>query len=140
GRCRRPWRGRWRRGCGSAGESERRGPGRPTRRGGTARLGQSCGRTEMLYRHGLTEIDAAAESSEELSILAAVADELSDATPKLVYADWLEERGDPRGPFLREFLKRAKSSRAKLPSADDFPIPWREAVGVSAIESIRRYR
>ena len=33
--------------------------------------------------------------------LAAVVADLADDAPKLVYADWLEERGDERSDFLR---------------------------------------
>jgi uncharacterized protein (TIGR02996 family) len=35
------------------------------------------------------------------AFLRAIADNSADDTPRLVYADWLEERGDPRAAFLR---------------------------------------
>ena len=41
---------------------------------------------------------------------------LTDDLPKLVYADWLEERGDERGVFLREFVAVARSG-GELPEA-----------------------
>ncbi len=39
--------------------------------------------------------------STDSHFLAAIAAALLDALPKLVYADWLDERGDPRGELLR---------------------------------------
>jgi len=35
------------------------------------------------------------------AFLQAVLDEPDDDAPRLIYADWLEERGDPRGEFIR---------------------------------------
>ena len=40
-------------------------------------------------------------SSEELAFFAAIADEPLNDAPRLVYADWLDERGDPLGEFIR---------------------------------------
>jgi uncharacterized protein (TIGR02996 family) len=37
----------------------------------------------------------------ESGFLRAILDNPADDTPRLVYADWLEERGDPRGEYLR---------------------------------------
>ena len=37
----------------------------------------------------------------EESLLAAIAANTNDAEARAVYADWLDERGDPRGEFLR---------------------------------------
>lgn len=39
--------------------------------------------------------------SDEQGFLDALRDDPSDDTTRLVYADWLEERADPRGEFLR---------------------------------------
>jgi uncharacterized protein (TIGR02996 family) len=59
----------------------------------------------------------------EDDFIAAILDAPDDATPRLVYADWLEDRGDPRAEFLRieaEFLaippddERASALRARL--------------------------
>ncbi|MCE9532472.1 MAG: TIGR02996 domain-containing protein [Planctomycetes bacterium] len=61
-------------------------------------------------------------------MLATVTADLSDPIPKSIYADWLDDRGDPRGRFLREFLHFAKQSNDELPPSDEFPIPWRHAV------------
>jgi uncharacterized protein (TIGR02996 family) len=47
------------------------------------------------------------------AVLAAPLDDL----PKLVYADWLEERNDPRGAFLRAWLVARKAGK-KRPKPD----------------------
>ncbi|HZY90594.1 MAG TPA: TIGR02996 domain-containing protein [Gemmataceae bacterium] len=39
--------------------------------------------------------------SDDAAFLRAIADAPTDDAPRLVYADWLEERGDPRAEFLR---------------------------------------
>jgi uncharacterized protein (TIGR02996 family) len=39
--------------------------------------------------------------SDESAFLRALAEQPDDEASRLVYADWLEERGDPRGEFLR---------------------------------------
>jgi uncharacterized protein (TIGR02996 family) len=39
--------------------------------------------------------------TEEDALLQAISAEPEDDAPRLVYADWLEERGDPRGEFIR---------------------------------------
>jgi len=39
--------------------------------------------------------------SEHQGFLQAIADSRRDNAPRLVYADWLDERGDPRGEYLR---------------------------------------
>ncbi len=44
------------------------------------------------------------------SFLAAILADPSDETPRLIYADWLEERGDSRGEFIR-----IQCALAKLP-------------------------
>jgi uncharacterized protein (TIGR02996 family) len=43
--------------------------------------------------------------NEERAFLMALLERPYDAITKLVYADWLEERGDPRGEFLRWMVK-----------------------------------
>jgi uncharacterized protein (TIGR02996 family) len=39
--------------------------------------------------------------TEDEAFIRAVVDNPGDDTPRLVYADWLDERDDPRGPYLR---------------------------------------
>jgi uncharacterized protein (TIGR02996 family) len=42
-----------------------------------------------------------ADESAEAAFLREIRDRPNDPTPRLVYADWLEERGDPRAEYLR---------------------------------------
>ena len=39
--------------------------------------------------------------TEEEAFIQAIADKPADDTPRLIFADWLEERGDPRAEFIR---------------------------------------
>ncbi|WP_439627963.1 TIGR02996 domain-containing protein [Gemmata sp.] len=39
--------------------------------------------------------------TEDEALIRAVVDNPGDDTPRLVYADWLDDRDDPRGPYLR---------------------------------------
>jgi uncharacterized protein (TIGR02996 family) len=61
--------------------------------------------------------DPACRLPDEYGLLAAVLASPQDDLPKLVYADFLEEHADPRGPFLREWVaaKQAGKSRPKPP-------------------------
>jgi uncharacterized protein (TIGR02996 family) len=70
---------------------------------------------------------------------------LADPTPQLVYADWLEERGDPRGEWLRAEVQRVQKEgprRAWTEKYDRWDIPsgfvppedtswyWRRSAGI----------
>lgn len=46
----------------------------------------------------------------EVELVDAIAAALDDDAPRLVYADWLAERGDPRGEFMQLQLARAAMS------------------------------
>jgi uncharacterized protein (TIGR02996 family) len=46
-------------------------------------------------------------TADDRAFLAAVAAAPADDTPRLVYADWLDERSDPRGPYLRAEVAHA---------------------------------
>src|SRR4051794_23842402 len=72
----------------------------------------------------------------EADILANVLTNLSDDPAKLVYADWLEEHDDPRGPLLRRFVTAYRGSK-KLPQAKSTPQPWRDLVGITLIARLR---
>src|SRR5204863_7774890 len=47
------------------------------------------------------------------AFLDAVLEQPDDDTPRLMYADWLEERGDPKGEFIR-----LQCELARLPAGD----------------------
>jgi uncharacterized protein (TIGR02996 family) len=66
----------------------------------------------------------------EAGILATVLADLSDHNAKLVYADWLEDRDDPRGPLLRKFVL-AQRDRTKLPALTGAPKAWRDLLGLT---------
>jgi uncharacterized protein (TIGR02996 family) len=66
---------------------------------------------------------------DEFGLLAAVLANPADDLPKLVYADWLDERNDPRGTFLRQWLKWRKGE-GKLPKPPkDAPLAWLNLIG-----------
>lgn len=50
-------------------------------------------------------------STMEDAFLQSVLDHPDDDTPRLVFADWLEEQGNPRGTFIRIQCERAKLTR-----------------------------
>jgi uncharacterized protein (TIGR02996 family) len=50
--------------------------------------------------------------------VAAVRDAPDDDLPRLIYADYLEERGDPRGPFIRAQVELARAD-ADDPQRDE---------------------
>jgi uncharacterized protein (TIGR02996 family) len=45
--------------------------------------------------------DVAQDSTPESAFHRAIFDRPGDSLPVLIFADWLDERGDPRGPYLR---------------------------------------
>ncbi len=55
------------------------------------------------------------------AFLEAIAGRPDDDTPRLVYADWLEERGDPRGTFVRVqcALDRLSADDPRRPALED---------------------
>src|SRR5262245_40796445 len=55
---------------------------------------------------------------DEAAFVAAVAADPADESLKLVFADWLEERGDPRGAWLRD-----KQLRPWMGPAFQSPVP-----------------
>jgi uncharacterized protein (TIGR02996 family) len=46
------------------------------------------------------------------AFLQAIIDDPDDDTPRLIYADWLDERGDPRGEFIRVQCQLARLAEA----------------------------
>jgi carbon storage regulator CsrA len=55
----------------------------------------------------------APRSPEEVGLLEAIRAAPADEVPRLIYADWLEEQGDPRGEFIR-----VQCALAQLPQGD----------------------
>ncbi len=66
---------------------------------------------------------------DEYGLLAAVLANPADDLPKLVYADWLDERADPRGQFVRQWLEWRKTG-GKLPKPPTGAVKaWRSLLG-----------
>ena len=80
-------------------------------------------------------VEPVAGPAEELSLLRAIVDRLTDDTPCLVYADWLEEREDSRGPLLREFVESLRSGK-ELPPLDGVPAAWADVTGLTITQKI----
>jgi uncharacterized protein (TIGR02996 family) len=55
---------------------------------------------------------------EDEAFIRAIVDGPGDDTPRLVYADWLDDRADPRGPYLRAEMEWAKPWRSGERPAD----------------------
>src|SRR5688572_29473172 len=52
-------------------------------------------------------------SAEEMAFLALIREQPDDDGPRLIFADWLDECGDPRGEFIR-----LQCALARLPADD----------------------
>jgi uncharacterized protein (TIGR02996 family) len=74
----------------------------------------------------------------EADVLANVLSDLSDHDAKLVYADWLEEHDDPRGPLLRNFVTAHRAGK-KLPALKSAPQSWCDLVGLTLIEKAQEW-
>lgn len=83
-----------------------------------------------VHTFGPTVVECAASSPMDLAFLAAVGEDHNDDVPKLVYADWLEEQGDPRGEMLRAFVRLCADPDAPLSDGAGFETPWLHAVGI----------
>lgn len=79
--------------------------------------------------------------SDEEAFISTIRDHPNDFTPRLVYADWLEERGDlDRGKYLRIVVEVANRNRQGLPVesfvdrlrklAHSINRDWRERISV----------
>jgi uncharacterized protein (TIGR02996 family) len=72
----------------------------------------------------------------EAGVLATVLADLSDHDAKLVYADWLEERDDPRGPLLRKCVAAHRAGK-KLPAVKAALKPWLDLIGLTLLAKLR---
>jgi uncharacterized protein (TIGR02996 family) len=83
-------------------------------------------------------IEAAAKLPGEYNFLAAIVAAPWDEGFRLVYADWLEEQGDPRSDFVRKLVTATRSLRkgTKLPDSRALPQAWTNMLGVPLLEGI----
>src|SRR5205807_8669086 len=63
--------------------------------------------------HGRWHPEPPPRPAEERPFLQAISEEPRDEGSRLVFADWLEERGDPLGEFLRNQCRLAKLARGE---------------------------
>ncbi|MBL8913117.1 MAG: TIGR02996 domain-containing protein [Archangium sp.] len=68
-------------------------------------------RLELAISHRPQAPNVASNASEEEALLAAIVAAPHDDGPRLVYADWLQERGDARGEFIRLQIELARSKK-----------------------------
>lgn len=79
--------------------------------------------------------------NEEEALLAAIAAAPADALPRLVYADWLEERGDKRAEFIRlqhqlaDVLDRLQHVRVGLDTSWINAVEIRRDVVIHSVET-----
>jgi uncharacterized protein (TIGR02996 family) len=70
--------------------------------------------------------------TEDEAFIRAIVDGPGDDTARLVYADWLDDRDDPRGPYLRAEAKWAKPWRSgKCPAQS--PVLCERAAGLDPV-------
>src|SRR5436190_19492867 len=67
--------------------------------------------------------------SDAAAFLKALRDNPADDTARLVYADWLDERNDPRAEFIRLRQRFAELTTRINELADQFDPEWLAAVG-----------
>lgn len=80
--------------------------------------------------------DPACLLTDERALLAKVLASPADDVAKLVYADWLEERDDPRGPFLRAWVQSPGTDPPPPPAAAN---SWLSLLGVSLRAQLRPF-
>ena len=72
----------------------------------------------------------------ESDFVAAILADMPAELPKLVYADWLEERGDARGVFLRAFVEACREmDPAEWPHSKGHPQEWLDLIGYSLLDA-----
>jgi uncharacterized protein (TIGR02996 family) len=71
----------------------------------------------LSYGAAVREVRGA-PMKEDTGFLKAILASPADDVPRLVYADWLDDRGDPRGEYLRTELALARLSRRSRKAKD----------------------
>jgi uncharacterized protein (TIGR02996 family) len=88
---------------------------------------------------GAGAVERVAGSPEEFALLSGIVDHPTDDARRLVYADWLEERSDPRRPLLRCFVE-AYRAREPLPPLDSVPAAWADLTGLTITAKVTECR
>jgi uncharacterized protein (TIGR02996 family) len=75
-------------------------------------------------------VEKVSQSPDELGLLAQIVAQPVDDSGRLIYADWLEERGDTRGSFLRRFVQVYRANKP-LPDLGGVPAAWADVLGLT---------
>ena len=78
-------------------------------------------------------VERVARSADELALLTRIVEQPTNDLIRLVYSDWLEEQGDPRGVLLRRFVG-AFQTKQELPALTDVPTAWADLTGLTITE------
>jgi uncharacterized protein (TIGR02996 family) len=85
-------------------------------------------------------LETATTAPEEYGLLSALVANPRDQDRKLVYADWLEERGDRRASYVRDLAAAARSlGKKRLPDPGDFPRAWSNMLGAQLLAGILEF-
>lgn len=82
--------------------------------------------------------DPACRLPDEYGLLAAVLASPLDDLPKLVYADFLEEHNDPRGPFLRQWVAAKQAGKPRPKPPKEFSECWLSVIGYTIDDTLDR--
>lgn len=84
-----------------------------------------------------THVDGGALLPGEAEVLRPVIDDLPNVEAKLAYADWLQKNNETRGSLFQQFFHSANESEP-LPDSSRFSKAWRDIVGITLEEELRR--
>jgi uncharacterized protein (TIGR02996 family) len=73
----------------------------------------------------------------ELPFLQRILAEQTNVDEKLVYSDWLQTQGDPRGQFVSDYVEAMKTMESNLfPSTEGFEESWLDLIGFSMMSKL----
>ena len=92
---------------------------------------------KSLSHISITPIALPTSTPRERAFLDALVQDIGNAEKLGVYADWLEENGDPRSQFLRDFSLAFQSMNVDdFPDFDSVSTEWAHAVGAHLVKAI----
>ncbi|MCE9530583.1 MAG: DUF1963 domain-containing protein [Planctomycetes bacterium] len=83
--------------------------------------------------------EVASVSMDESDMLAGVIENHWSDQSLLIYADWLEDKGDPRGTFLRRVVAAFGNSAAEPLVSNEFTSAWLDMSGITLLDSLKRF-
>lgn len=72
----------------------------------------------------------------EDEFLKVIQESSDDNTPKLIFADWLDERGDPRGELIRLHIELNKDNPNGHPHWDAYLVAIKSVYGASELDGL----